>query len=54
MFIEAGLFPLVVNRDDRPAYIDALEAADADTLAPLIRLFERIEQRWLLQAVSIE
>ncbi len=53
VFIEAGLFPLVVNRDDRPAYIDALEAADADTLAPLIRLFERIEQRWFLRAVSI-
>ena len=53
VFIEDGLFPLVVNRDDRPAYIDALEAADADTLAPLIRLFERIEQRWLLRAVSI-
>ena len=52
VFIEAGLFPLVVNRDDRPAYIDSLEAADADTLAPLIRLFERIEQRWLLRAVS--
>ena len=51
--IEAGLFPLVVNRDDRRAYIDALEAADADTLVPLIRLFERIEQRWFLQAVSI-
>lgn len=54
VFIEAGLFPLVVNRDDRPAYIDALEAADADTLAPLIRLFERIEQGWLLRAVSFE
>ena len=53
VFIETEFFPLVVNRDDRPAYIDALEAADADTLAPLIRLFERIEQRWLLRAVSI-
>lgn len=53
VFIEAGLFPLVVDRDDRPAYIDALEEADAGSLAALIRLFERIEQRWLLQAVSI-
>ena len=54
VFIEAGLFPLVVNRDDRADYIDALEAADADSLSSLIRLFERIEQRWLLRAVSID
>ena len=53
VFIEAGLFPLVVNRDDRPAYIDALEEADAGSLAALIRLFERIEQGWLLRAASI-
>ena len=53
VFIEAGLFPLVVNRDDRADYIDALEAADADSLSSLIRLFERIEQRWILRAVSI-
>lgn len=32
-------FPLVINRNHRSAYIDALEAADQGDLEPLVRLF---------------
>lgn len=39
VFIQAGWFPMVVNRDARGAYIAALEAADYGDLAPLVRLF---------------
>lgn len=39
VFINRGWQPLVVLRDDRPVYIDALEKADAGSLSELIRLF---------------
>jgi hypothetical protein len=53
VFIRAGLFPLVVNRRDRARYIDALEAADAGDLAPLIDLFAEIESQTIIEALSV-
>lgn len=46
-------FPLVVTRDDRSRYIDALEAADAGDLAPLVQVFVAIEKRSFVKALSI-
>jgi Fic family protein len=43
VFIRAGWFPLVVNRDQRNKYLDVLEKADAGDLLPLIRLFTGIQ-----------
>lgn len=39
VFLQAGWFPLVINRDRRGDYISALEAADRGDLTPLVRLF---------------
>jgi hypothetical protein len=53
VLIRAGWFPLVVTRDDRTEYIDALEAADSGDLGPLVALFVRIEKRSFVKALSI-
>ncbi len=47
-----GFFPIVVSRDDRTAYIDALENADAGDLTHLIDLFVGLEKSAALQAIS--
>ena len=52
VFLEAGWFPLVVSRGDRPKYIEALEVADQGNLSPLISLFTQIQKRSLAQAVQ--
>jgi fido (protein-threonine AMPylation protein) len=52
IFIKAGWFPLVVTRDDRLAYIEALEQADDGDLQPLVDLFARLEQRAFVGALS--
>ena len=38
VFIQKGLFPLVVTRDDKVEYLNALESADAGSLKELISL----------------
>lgn len=38
VLVQDGLFPLVITRDDKTKYIDALEEADAGDLKPLIEL----------------
>ena len=53
VFIRGGYFPLVVERDDRTRYLDALERADDGDLSDLIRLFSQIQQRALLPAISL-
>lgn len=53
VLIRAGWFPLVVTRDDRSRYIDALEAADSGELAPLVQLVAVIERRAFVHALSI-
>lgn len=46
-------FPIVVDRDQRSVYIDALEVADAGDLRPLVLLFARLEKRQLEEALSL-
>jgi len=51
-FIKAGWFPVVITRDDRPMYIEALEVADDGDLRPLVSLFAGVQKRALLQATQ--
>jgi Fic family protein len=51
-FIKAGWFPIVITRDDRPRYIDALEVADEGDLRSLVALFVDVEKRALFQATQ--
>jgi Fic family protein len=44
IFIRAGWFPLVITRQDRGHYIDALEAADQGELRPLVQLFAQAQR----------
>lgn len=50
--VRNGFFPIVVSRDDRTDYIDALENADAGDLTDLIDLFVGLEKSAVLQAIS--
>ncbi len=52
VMIRAGWFPLVVTDAGRADYIDALEAADAGDLRPLVRLFSDIQRRAFEGAMS--
>lgn len=52
IFIKGGYFPLVVNRDDRERYIDALESADEGDLSRLTQLFAQLQKRALTRAIS--
>ncbi len=52
VFLKAGWHPLVVLRDDRPAYIDALEKADEGSLAELITLFTNWQRRAFVMALG--
>lgn len=54
ILLKHNLLPLVVDRDMRVGYIDALEAADHGDLAPLAHLFARLERSAILQALSID
>jgi hypothetical protein len=51
-FIRAGWFPVVVTRDDRARYIDALEVADEGELRSLVSLFVDVQKRALFQATQ--
>jgi fido (protein-threonine AMPylation protein) len=53
VFIRAGWFPLIVKRDDRTRYIDALENADQDDLRPLVSLFVEAQRNALIQATEV-
>lgn len=53
VFIRAGWFPLVVTRDDRERYINALEDADRGDLAPLVELFVARQRKSFVDALSI-
>ena len=50
--VRKEFFPIVVSRDDRTAYIDALENADAGDLTDLIALFVDLEKSAILQVLS--
>ncbi len=53
VFLRAAWFPLVIHRDDREAYITALETADAGDLSALLQLFSRAEKRAFNNALSL-
>jgi len=53
VLIKAGLFPVVVVRDQREQYIECSERADAGDLKLLVRLFGEIQKKTILQALSI-
>ena len=44
--------PVVIKRDDRTNYIDALEKADDGDLVPFVDLLVRLQQRTILEALS--
>ena len=50
--VKNRFFPVVISRDDRPEYIDALEQADAGNLSHLIDLFVNLEKEVILRALS--
>jgi Fic family protein len=52
IFIRAGWFPVVVVRDDRARYIDALEIADTGNIKPLISFFVDRQKRELIEAMQ--
>jgi len=54
VFLREGLFPLVIREADRKEYIDALEAADAENLTPLVTLFVRRQRDAVLKALGLE
>lgn len=53
VFLKAGWFPLVINRDIREEYIDALEAADGSDLKPLVALVSRVQKSAFVRALSL-
>ena len=50
--VKNNLFPIVISRDDRDAYLDSLEEADDGDLTPLIKLFVRMEKDTILQVLG--
>lgn len=53
VFIQSGWFPLVLTRDDRAVYIDALEHADRGDLFHLIDLFSRSQKQAFIRSLSL-
>jgi hypothetical protein len=53
VLVKDGLFPFVVTRDDKPSYLDALEAADKGNLKPLINLISRLQITQFRKATAI-
>jgi Fic family protein len=52
VFIKEGWFPVIVTRDDRTRYIDALEQADEGNLGQLLPFFIDVQKRALFQATQ--
>ena len=53
VFLKAKLFPLIVRRDDRTTYLEALELADQGNLRPLVSLFTEIQKRSIISAIEL-
>jgi len=53
VFLRQGLFPIVVDRDQRAHYIDCLEAADDGDLVPLVRLWSRLQSQEIERALLL-
>ena len=54
VLLKADLLPIVIDRDSRTEYLDALGAADNSNLTPLVTHFANLEKRAILQALSVE
>jgi prophage maintenance system killer protein len=54
ILLRFGLLPLVIDRDLRVEYINALELADDYQLSPLSQIFARLERTAILQALSVD
>lgn len=54
ILLKARLLPLVIDRDLRVEYLEALEAADFGDLTKLASLFARLERTAILQALSVD
>lgn len=55
VLLQADYLPIIVGRDLRKKYLDALEAADIrEDLGPLIALFQQLEESVILRALSAE
>jgi len=53
VLVKDGLFPFVVTRDDKPAYLDALEAADNGNLKPFIEMIAKLQIAQYRKATAI-
>ena len=53
VLVKAGLFPFLVTPNERNDYLDALEAADAGSLALLVGLARKMQKRQYAQALEI-
>jgi len=53
VLIRAGYFPLLVTRESRLEYLDALAVGDQGDLAPLVALFSRIQRGCFTRALSL-
>lgn len=54
VLLRSRLLPLVVTRDIRTRYIEALESADRGYLADLTKIFSILESNAILQALSVD
>ena len=53
VLVKDGLFPLVVRRDDKSRYLEALEAGDRGDLMPLVELITRLQRDQFRKATQI-
>lgn len=53
VLVRAGWLPLVVERDQRVEYLDALEAADRGSLGDLIGFVDRRQRTGFMKALSV-
>jgi hypothetical protein len=54
VLLRSDLLPLVIDRDLRAEYIDALESADYGSLSALATMFAGLERKAILQALSVD
>jgi prophage maintenance system killer protein len=54
VLLRADILPLVVDRDVRTSYVEALERGDRGDLGPLFELLASLEKKAILQALSID
>ena len=53
VFVRAGWLPLVVERDHRAEYLEALEKADDGSLRGLVAMFDRLQRVGFMKALSV-